>query len=267
MFVRVVKTQWRHKKGDTRLQGVYSLLFSLLPFLVFVYHAPSYSYPRASFFILSTSPPISHTMATTTTLLNLPTKILRQITNNLSYAPHLALSYTCRELHAGVDNPNLRPRRWLHSSRATRHHTHPEKAYPYHIYDLLKIELWPEFVSSHHGALEMPDKNDFFACSSCLRVRSAMKFGNYFMTGSYAKYGEDASRRKAVRDCMGCEIWSNKDRGEERFQFGGTSGGYGTVCWTCCKFVPDAEYNGPDDYWTCLCCRNDRLARQGISKD
>lgn len=204
-------------------------------------------------------------MATTTTLLNLPTEILRQITNNLSYAPHLALSYTCRELYARVDNPNLGPRLWLHSANGTRNNPQPEKTYPYRLHDLIEIKLWPEFISSHHGALEMPDKNDFFTCCSCPRVRSAIKFRNRRMTGYYGKCGKDPFRGRVSRYCIECEIRAEIYRGEERCDFGGTSGGYGTVCWTCCKFVPDGQHNGPNGYWTCLCCR--RLAKEGIHED
>lgn len=96
--------------------------------------------------------------------------------------------------------------------------------------DLLEIELWPEFASSHHGVLEIPDKNDFFACRSCLKVRSAIEFRNPYMTGYYGKYGKDLLRGRVARYYIECEIRSKIYHGEERYDFGGASGGYATIC-------------------------------------
>lgn len=79
-------------------------------------------------------------MATTTTLLSLPLELLHQITSDLSYGSHLALSFTCRGLYARLD-PNQRAKL-------------PKRKRVYNMEDLLEIELWPEFASSHHKPLE-----------------------------------------------------------------------------------------------------------------
>lgn len=71
-------------------------------------------------------------MATTTTLLSLPTEILHEITSYISYAPHLALSYACRELRARLRVPNFRGGKTKRLCGG--------KARAYNAQDLLKIE-------------------------------------------------------------------------------------------------------------------------------
>jgi hypothetical protein len=106
----------------------------------------------------------------------------------------------------------------------------------------------------------MPDKNDFFTCSARLTIRSAMAFRNDYMMGYYAKYREDGPHKNMGwmgRKCIDCEIRYTFG-GKERFEFGGKSGGFASVCWASCQFVSDARYKGPGDYWTCLCCKKTR---------
>ncbi|KFY64391.1 hypothetical protein V496_03282 [Pseudogymnoascus sp. VKM F-4515 (FW-2607)] len=120
-------------------------------------------------------------MATTTTLLSLPLELLYQITDDLSYGTHLALSFTCRELYARLD-PNQKAKS-------------PKLERVYDIEGLLEIELWPEFASSHPEPLEKrkPDKDDFFACCLCLRIRSGWNFATTNMTGDYGNVVVPAS--------------------------------------------------------------------------
>ncbi|OBT73624.1 hypothetical protein VF21_07335 [Pseudogymnoascus sp. 05NY08] len=114
-------------------------------------------------------------MATTTTLLSLPLELLDQVTNDLSYGSHLALSFTCRELYARLD-PNQKASSYI----------------VYNMEDLLEIELWPEFTSSHPRPLErrQPDKDDFFACRFCMKIRSGWNFESKQMKGDQGKRGE-----------------------------------------------------------------------------
>lgn len=54
-------------------------------------------------------PHISQTMATTATLPSLPVELLHQISQQLSYSSHIALSFTCRELYTKVDTRRRPP--------------------------------------------------------------------------------------------------------------------------------------------------------------
>ncbi|KFY01338.1 hypothetical protein V490_00959 [Pseudogymnoascus sp. VKM F-3557] len=173
-------------------------------------------------------------MATTTTLLNLPTEILHQITRDFSYASQIALSLTCRDLHGRVKDPNLR----------LRFTSSLEKDTPYTMEDLLEIELWPEFAPSFnraYGSKQMPSANDFFACGHCRKIRSAIKFTNSHLSRPYLKrglgeekmdWGDDRTWRMCIPCGVAVSMWP---RGRS-YPFGGMSGGYGFTCYRCGGF-------------------------------
>ncbi|KFY01339.1 hypothetical protein V490_00960 [Pseudogymnoascus sp. VKM F-3557] len=103
-------------------------------------------------------------MATTATLPALPVELLHQISQQLSYGSHIALSFTCRELYAKLDT-----RRRLSASSTQG------KAYT--MADLLEIEIWPEYSPAiRDQPLNELYPVDFLACCTCLRICSATKF-------------------------------------------------------------------------------------------
>lgn len=68
-------------------------------------------------------------MATTASLPTLPVELLHQISQQLSYGSHIALSFTCRELYAKLET------RGLLSTSSTQ-------AMAYTMIDLFEIEQW-----------------------------------------------------------------------------------------------------------------------------
>ncbi|OBT73625.1 hypothetical protein VF21_07334 [Pseudogymnoascus sp. 05NY08] len=169
-----------------------------------------------------------------TTLLNFPTEILRQITSYLDYPSHLALSFACRELHARVEDPNSR----------RRHTMTTGKERPYTMQDLLAIELWPEFAPSLGGdrvSRQIPSKNDFFACRYCCKILSAINFTNRHLNRAYWKRDRDEEEisrrdRSAWRICIPCGAPARMYPQNKSFPFGGMSGGYGFACVKCKGF-------------------------------
>lgn len=111
-------------------------------------------------------------MATKATLSSLPVELFHQISEQLSYSSHIALSFTCRELYMKLDT-----RRRLPTSSAQ------DKAYT--MEDLLEIEEWSEHNPPH------PEFNlclvKFMACKICLKLRSRTKFCTMFKAYFYAR--------------------------------------------------------------------------------
>lgn len=103
-------------------------------------------------------------MASPATLFSLPVELLHQISNQLSYSSHIALSFTCRELYFKLDTRRL-------PASSTQ-----GKAYT--MEDLLEMEEWPEQNPPR------PTFNvylvNFMACRICLKLRSRTKFCTYF---------------------------------------------------------------------------------------
>lgn len=141
-------------------------------------------------------------MATTATLLTLPVELLHQISRQLSYGSHIALSFTCRELYTKLDT-----RRRLSTSSA--------QGEAYTMADLLEIEMWPEYSPA------VPDQPlnelypvDFLACCTCLRIRSAIKFCcPYRLNGTISKDSKDydpyVTRSRLNQSCVPCTNASN----------------------------------------------------------
>ncbi|KFY10548.1 hypothetical protein V492_04953 [Pseudogymnoascus sp. VKM F-4246] len=193
-------------------------------------------------------------MATTTNFSSLPAEIVHQIAISLPYASHLALSFTCRELHAKVGNPNLRPRATISLGNSR----------PYTMEDLLEIEFWPEFSPSMNGDCEskqMPSANDFFACRYCCQIRSAVHFTNRHLSRPYEKrerYEEERSRRYRgnVRICLPCGAAARMYPKDKSFPYGGMSGGYAFACKYCERSVLEREgFEGEKVQFTCDVCR------------
>lgn len=165
-------------------------------------------------------------------LLNLPVETLHKIQALLSYASQLALRLTCHELHAKLIDPTklitLYPRRGNDRIQRT-----------YDIDDLLEIERWPTYM----GVLGRPEYvkqpiagHDFFACSLCLKLRSAGKFSNAMMKGKRGKLGSGTVEERRSRFCIPCGIAQNRYRRGTELRFGGAGGGYGFVCLKCGSF-------------------------------
>ncbi|KFZ08298.1 hypothetical protein V502_09425 [Pseudogymnoascus sp. VKM F-4520 (FW-2644)] len=193
-------------------------------------------------------------MATATTLLSLPTEILHQITSNLRYSCLLALSFTCRELHARVEDPNSRPRRIISTGNAR----------PYSMQDLINIEVWPEFAPSLNGTCmsrQMASKHDFFACRYCCKLRSAIHFTHRHLNRPYWKRDKDEeeiSRRDRCKSriCISCGAAARMYPKERSFAFGGMSGGYAFACVKCESFVEERPgFEGDKVNFTCDTCR------------
>jgi hypothetical protein len=144
-------------------------------------------------------------MATTTTLLSLPTEILHEITSNLTYAPHLALSYTCHELRARLRVPNFRGGKikplFCGKIRA------------YNEQDLLKIERWPEFspLYTSDSWVLMADRKEFFACFSCLKILPAIKFDHVNLVERFQKHGPATMGQRSLRKCIQCKVLRETD--------------------------------------------------------
>ena len=103
--------------------------------------------------------------------------------------------------------------------------------------------MWPAYA----GVCSRPDHakqpiagHDFFACSLCLKLRSAGKFSNAMMKGKRGKLGSGTVRERRSRFCIPCGVAHHKYQRGTQLQFGGARrgarGGYGFVCRGCGKF-------------------------------
>lgn len=209
-------------------------------------HCSPYSFRQAPFFILSHHLQSHKTMATTTTLLSLPLELLYQITGDLSYGTHLALSFTCRELYARLD-PNQKA-------------ISQERRRLYNMEDLLEIELWPEFASSHPKPLKnrKPDKDDFFACYLCLRIRSGWNFASKKMDGVYGKRCDSGMYASQARHCINCGIRTKQYSRGSQFHVGGWKGCHGFVCRFCGGFEREQyRFEAFENKHRCEYCRQE----------
>ncbi|OBT98083.1 hypothetical protein VE01_03747 [Pseudogymnoascus verrucosus] len=104
--------------------------------------------------------------------------------------------------------------------------------------DLLEIELWPEFASSHRKPLEkrQPDRDDFFACCFCVRIRPGWDFETAKMKGRYGKRGEANKDARMGRYCIPCGIKWGKYSRRAQFHVGGWKGCFAFFCTACGGF-------------------------------
>lgn len=165
-------------------------------------------------------------------LSNLPDETLGEIQASLSYASQLALRLTCRELHAKLTDPD----------KPTTIYQQVENSpiqQAYDIYDLLEIEQWPAYTGVHGRPEHVKQPiagHDFFACSLCLKLRSASKFSNAMMKGKRGKLGSGTVEERRSRFCIPCGVAQDRYRRGTQLQYGGAGGGYGFVCLGCGSF-------------------------------
>lgn len=171
-----------------------------LPQIYTVYFDRSLTYPLTTLYNIHQLH-ISQTMATTATLPALPVELLHQISQQLSYGSHIALSFTCRELYFKLD-----ARRRLSASST--------QAKAYTMADLLEIEQWPEYSPSQHNVeSRQSSQTQFLSCRLCLRIRR----GVWFSHPDKFYYGlnrEDVMNQKLDRCCALCVSFRYLNRGE-----------------------------------------------------
>ena len=159
-------------------------------------------------------------------LVSLPEEVLLLVSSRCDYATALALSLTCTDLR------HLRPQ-------------------SYGMTDLLQIERWPcyDFAGQAEDHLKQPLTGlDYFACSLCLRLRSAAKFSNAMMKGKRGKHSRNINNSPQGglrRFCIDCGIKYGRYQAGAIFEFGGVrvshldreyGGGDGLVCRQCHSF-------------------------------
>ncbi|XTI85644.1 hypothetical protein V2W45_266587 [Cenococcum geophilum] len=183
-------------------------------------------------------------------LLSLPTELIDDISSYLSYASVLALQLSCRELHAIVKD--LQHLKGSQLSKSLK---------PYHITDLLEIELWPCYnrAEAEEGCSRqaMPTL-DYFACHICLKIRSAEYFSNAMMKSRRGKLSPvSMSSEKQKRFCIPCGVTTGKYQKGVQLEFGGCVRGRGIVCFHCGQFdkaYRAAEYTTKASQRICSTC-------------
>lgn len=194
------------------------------------------------------------------TLLDLPVELLRKISHNLSYASHLSLSLTCREIYFRLDDPNKRP-------ILNRYRRDPK---PYDIEDLLEIERWPAYDNLQtrqrryydlyqlqpkqtqllwktptieslrfNDCWDRPDAYESFACHLCLKIRSMYYFSHNVTGFRLARFGAGSVAEKSARFCIPCGIKHGTYQRGQCIMYGWYmegGGGYGFVCRVCGGF-------------------------------
>jgi hypothetical protein len=156
--------------------------------------------------------PLSNTRAIA--LPGLPSELIDQISNNMSYGSRLALKLPCRELLGKTGLPTKR----------------------YSMADLLEIEQWPEYNRAKSMPLESKQpsgQRDFFACHLCLKIRSADNFANTIMKSKRGKLGQGTVGERSERFCIQCGVKYGIYRAGTYIHFGGAAQSHGFVCWGC----------------------------------
>lgn len=182
-------------------------------------------------------------MATPATLPSLPVELLHQISKQLSYGSHIALSFTCRKLYIKLDT-----RRRL-SASSTQGKT-------YNMTDLLEIEGWPEYNPRHNNLLHFiePHVNcliDFLACRICLKIRSAAKFPAPFRHCYGKRYGLGQWQR-SMQVCIPCAV-ANHVYGHAGESYNAWDMLYVRECCGCHSFSEHQDSFAGE--WICGWCR------------
>ncbi|EXJ73855.1 uncharacterized protein A1O5_03617, partial [Cladophialophora psammophila CBS 110553] len=178
------------------------------------------------------------------TILSLPPEVLLRISSYCDYAAALALSLTCKDLRV------FRP-------------------HGYGMIDLLQIERWPCYdpagQAEDHVRQPLAGR-DYFACSLCLHIRSAMEFSNAMMKGKRGKHSQaicDDFGARLKRFCIECGIEHGKYQSGTVMQFGGAplsdldreiGGGQGLVCRRCRSFSRFPYYGEVGMAKLCVSC-------------
>ncbi|KFY35617.1 hypothetical protein V494_05766 [Pseudogymnoascus sp. VKM F-4513 (FW-928)] len=151
-------------------------------------------------------------MATPATLPSLPIELLYQISEQLSYTSHIALSFTCRKLYVKLDTPR-------------RLSALPGRDKAYTMEDLLEMEEWPEH-SPRHPTLNKLYVVKTVACRICLKLLGRDKFFNF-----WEYYYTRANIPESMKDI----IILRKQ---------------GQLCLPCTLANRLPQYNQPDEFYT-----------------
>lgn len=150
----------------------------------------------------------------------MPPELVQNVQSLLPYSSRLALRFTCRALYF----------------KASR----PKPGSKYEMSDLLEIETWPRYNHAAQRPQYLKQSiagKDFFSCSGCLLIRSAIHFANPMMKGKRGKMS--SVENKCGRVCIDCGIRQGKYRRGMSFDYGGA------------QILPeDAERKG----WVCSYC-------------
>lgn len=187
-----------------------------------------------------------------TTLLNFPVELFYKISEGLSYASHIALSFTCQELYAKL---NIRCRLSASSPQG--------KAYTMN--DLLKIEEWPEYNPLH----SLPELHpaEYLACRICLKLLPRDKFSRLFRRGCYSRQNTPVKSKEMLMKlrrgqvCISCTL-ANRLPGYEgpaEFFTNGLAVYLGlNPCGRCEEFFPNMLLIKSSSI--CQCCGDIMLA-------
>ncbi|EEQ33489.1 conserved hypothetical protein [Microsporum canis CBS 113480] len=138
----------------------------------------------------------------------------------------------------------------------------------YGIEDLVEIEMWPAYnAAGHrlHGLTQPVPGYDFFACSLCLKIRSASYFSNAMMKSKRGKLGTGSIEQRSRRYCIPCGVSHGHYGREAIIRYGGAGGGFGSVCHKCGKFMILESKVRLIPSWACLCYP--RYERRAYSPD
>ena len=124
--------------------------------------------------------------------------------------------------------------------------------------DLVLIERWYCYNPVGLSTLQVRATEDYFACSSCLKIRAARHFSNAMMKGPRGKRCPDPLKNKAnTRKCLDCLTKIQHYPTGLLIEYGGLGGGHGFVCRDCYKFSScwwDARNSPKPRNWSCADC-------------
>lgn len=189
-------------------------------------------------------PYISQIMATTATFPSLPVELLLQISEQLSYGSHIALSFTCRELYVKVC-ATFQPSTSLTHGKA------------YTMDDLLEIESWPEYNPRDKIILPItvyPHRSliNFLACRICLKIRRAAKFPSFFKFSYLRGYSSYSLWPRSRQVCVPCAI-ANGVYGHKTESYSEEYKVYTRVC-SGCNLYSEHLHSVPGK-WICDACQ------------
>lgn len=166
-------------------------------------------------------------MATTSNIQDLPTEILLDIMNCLTYGYRISLSITNKKLYAVNQLWNRCNPRKVNDI--------PE----YGMDDRLHIEQWPIYCRLDYMLQKKtPDANrqDAFACSICLRIRESTRFSRKMVSGKSGKFATSGQSEKGKRLCISCGVASKRYPEGTILSIGRERLGSGQTCGKCSGF-------------------------------
>ena len=181
--------------------------------------------------------------------------ILENIDN---YPSRIALKMTCKGLCAKISH-------WVTAFPTCT--LQPSALRGYTIVDLSKIEQRPVYNAARARPEELKqpvDGRDFFACSVCLRIRSAGKLSNAMMKGKRGKLGSGTLVDKVTRFCIPCGVATKRYQRGTYLKFGGALRGSGKICSTCGQLSAISDCH---DFEVNKCDCSTHLACEGWAND